>query len=220
MADGAATSDTAPPRLVDVTFERLGGWIERYDSRHPDTAWQWEPDRVAALSPDGASASFVVPFSALKQLDRDGLLRHLERPWRLGVLLVRKGGFAVAYVDGDAVAESKVGRRHVQGRSKAGGWSQQRFARRRDNQAREAYEAAAGHAARLLLPVRSRLDALVVGGDRSGVQAVLVDRRLAAIGQLHQVWVDVAGDPRRPVLDAAVTQARSVEVRVVDPLPT
>ena len=51
--------------------------------------------------------------------------------------------------------ESKVGQRHVQGRTKAGGQSQQRFARRRDNQARAAYEAAAEHAARILGASRS-----------------------------------------------------------------
>ena len=67
-----------------------------------------------------------------------------------GVLLVRKGGFAVARLERDRLVESKVGQRHVQGRTKAGGQSQQRFARRRDNQARQAYEAAADHAARIL----------------------------------------------------------------------
>ena len=66
------------------------------------------------------------------------------------MLLVRKGGFAVARLAGDRIVESKVGQRHVQGRTKAGGQSQQRFARRRDNQARQAYEAAAEHAARIL----------------------------------------------------------------------
>ena len=67
-----------------------------------------------------------------------------------GLLLVRKGGFAVARLAGERLVDSKVGQRHVQGRTKAGGQSQQRFARRRGNQARQAYEAAADHAARLL----------------------------------------------------------------------
>ena len=73
---------------------------------------------------------------------------------------------------GSEVEESKVGQRHVQGRTKAGGQSQQRFARRRDNQARQAYEAAAEHAARILtgrMPV-------VTGGDHAAVEAVLSDR--------------------------------------------
>ena len=81
------------------------------------------------------------------------------------MLLVRKGGFAVARLAGDAIEESKVGQRHVQGRTKAGGQSQQRFARRRDNQARQAYEAAADHAARILTGVRTSSPA--VTGPRS-----------------------------------------------------
>ncbi|MEZ5191432.1 MAG: Vms1/Ankzf1 family peptidyl-tRNA hydrolase [Nocardioides sp.] len=63
-----------------------------------------------------------------------------------GVLLVRKGGFAIARPSVPVTAD-KVGRRHVQGRTKAGGQSQQRFARRRANQARAPHEAAADHAA-------------------------------------------------------------------------
>ena len=76
------------------------------------------------------------------------------RPRTGALLLVRKGGFAVARLAGERLVESKVGQRHVQGRTKAGGQSQQRFARRRDNQARQAYEAAADHAARLLARAR------------------------------------------------------------------
>ena len=126
------------------------------------------------------------------------------------MLLVRKGGFAVARLTGERLIAHKIGQRHVQGRTKAGGQSQQRFARRRANQARQAYEAAADHAARLLgevpgLPV-------VVGGDREAVEAVLADRRL------HQVtvvgpWLSVA-DPRRAVLDDAVADAQALQVTV------
>ena len=46
---------------------------------------------------------------------------------------------------------SKVGSGYVQGRTKAGGWSQQRFARRRANQAHALWNDAADVAARILL---------------------------------------------------------------------
>src|SRR5699024_11147293 len=89
---------------------------------------------------------------------------RLRGTW--GILLVRRGGFAVARLDGARLVEHKVGQRHVQGRTRAGGQSQQRFARRRANQARAAYQAAADHAARILtLDVRE----LVTGGDRAAV---------------------------------------------------
>jgi peptide subunit release factor 1 (eRF1) len=129
---------------------------------------------------------------------------------------VRKGGFAVARLAGDELVEHKVGQRHVQGRTKAGGQSQQRFARRRDNQARSAYEAAAGHAARVI-GAPHRLEALVTGGDRAAVTAVLEDDRLASLSDLVvSRWLAVP-DPRRAVLDQAVVDASAVEITVTDP---
>ena len=46
---------------------------------------------------------------------------------------------------------AKVGSRHVQSRTAAGGWSQQRFARRRGKQADELVDAVVRHARRILL---------------------------------------------------------------------
>ena len=126
------------------------------------------------------------------------------------MLLVRKGGFAVARLAGDSIVESKVGQRHVQGRTKAGGQSQQRFARRRDNQARVAYEAAAEHAARILAGV----PLLVTGGDHAAVEAVLSDRRLAALTVVPPFLA--VPDPRRGVLEQAIVDARSVRVDVTN----
>jgi Actinobacteria/chloroflexi VLRF1 release factor len=126
------------------------------------------------------------------------------------VLLVRKGGFAVARLAGDRIAEHKIGRRHVQGRTKAGGQSQQRFARRRDNQARQAYEAAAEHAARIL----GGTETVVTGGDHAAVDEVLADPRLRRL-TVTGPWLPVP-DPRRGVLDAAVADALAVRVDVVN----
>jgi len=122
-----------------------------------------------------------------------------------------RGGFAVARMAGDTMVESKVGQRHVQGRTKAGGQSQQRFARRRDNQARQAYEAATEHAARVL---GQRLTALVTGGDHVAVDAVLGDPRLARFPVVAP-WLAVP-DPRRGVLEQAVADACSVRMSVTN----
>jgi peptide subunit release factor 1 (eRF1) len=130
------------------------------------------------------------------------------------MLLVRKGGFAVARGLGAAVEATKVGRRHVQGRTKAGGQSQQRFARRRDNQARAAYEAAGDQAHRVLVLDGADVEVLVCGGDRSAVEAVLADRRLAHLAERRvEPWLDVP-DPRRDVLERAVADALAVRITV------
>ena len=126
------------------------------------------------------------------------------------MLLVRKGGFAVARMTGAAMVEHKIGQRHVQGRTKAGGQSQQRFARRRDNQARQAYEAAADHAARIVGGVRI----VVTGGDHTAVEAVLADTRLATLTVVGP-WLAVP-DPRRAVLDQAILDAQAIQVEVIN----
>ena len=70
---------------------------------------------------------------------------------RAGVLLVRLWGSAAGVFDGTSLVSAKVGSRQVHGRSAAGGQSQQRFARRREGQARVALAAAAGFVSLLLL---------------------------------------------------------------------
>ena len=113
---------------------------------------------------------------------------------------------------------SKVDSSYVQSRTAAGGWSQQRFARRRGNQARAAAQDAADLAARLLLPQLPSLAAVVAGGDRAMVEAVLADARLQPVRELvAERFLDVA-DPKLTVLQSAAVAARAVRIRVLDPL--
>ncbi|HSS67502.1 MAG TPA: acVLRF1 family peptidyl-tRNA hydrolase [Nocardioidaceae bacterium] len=204
------------PRDVAVPFERLAGWIDRYEVRHADTTWSYGPDQVTASSADGSSASIEVPFPPLRDLSRDGLTTHVARPWRIGVVIVRKGGFAVARAVGAEVVAVKIGQRHVQSRSKAGGWSQQRFARRRDNQAQAAYDAASGHVHEILLPHVRDLDLLATAGDRAAVDAVFAFRGLTPLLAAPQRWIPGVADPRRAVLNQVITSVRSAQVTVVD----
>jgi hypothetical protein len=112
---------------------------------------------------------------------------------------------------------SKVDSHYVQSRTAAGGWSQQRFARRRDNQAKAAAGDAAHLAVRLLLPAAGTLDALVTGGDRRTVETILADRRLAPLVPLvSDRFLDVP-EPRHAVLEAAVAAAREVRIHITDP---
>ena len=215
------TETPTPPRVVAVPWRRVEGWIARYESRHPETTWKVSPTLVTAHSADGSAVSFSVPVAPLADSTTSGLVEHLGRDWQIGIVLVRRGGFAVARLVGDEVVDSKVGQRHVQGRTKAGGWSQHRFARRRDNQARAAYDAAGGYVDTLLMPHVRRLDLLAVGGDRVAARAVLEMPELAGLSVVPQQWLAGLPDPRRSVLDRAVGIVCSVSVEIVDTtLPT
>jgi hypothetical protein len=206
-------------RTVLVPPERLVRWFENFGARHGTPALAVQDGRLVATAPDGAVAEAALPFGRGYdgRPDAVGLREAAQREVRWGVLLVRKGGFAVAAGTSQTPSRTKVGRRHVQGRTKAGGQSQQRFARRRDNQARQAFEAAADHAHRVLVTEAGGIEALVCGGDQSAVEAVLADPRLATAAAARTgPWLPVP-DPRRSVLDQAVADAWSVVVTVEEP---
>jgi hypothetical protein len=200
---------------VFVPASRVARWVANFSEGHGGAELSVDDGRLSGLAQDGSTFRAALPFGAAYDgaPDADAFAGALDVPAGWGVLLVRKGGFAVARLEGERIAESKVGQRHVQGRTKAGGQSQQRFARRRDNQARQAYEAAAGHAVRILAGLDPTA-ALVVGGDRPAVEAVLEDPRLRAIAdRVVDPWLPVP-DPRRGVLEAAVRDACSAQFDV------
>jgi hypothetical protein len=199
-------------RWVDVAPERLPRWLENFAARHGP----WTAVGLRLTAEDGATAELSPPPGAPPVADLDELRQAAVRPRRIGLLLARKGAVAVGVALGAELVVSKVDTHYVQGRTAAGGWSQQRFARRRDNQAKAATADGAGIATRLLLPEVRTLSALVTGGDRTAVDAILaapVLQRLAALR--HDRFLDVP-EPRRAVLEDAVAQARAVRILVRD----
>ena len=203
-------------REVLVVPSRIERWVENFGTRHGGCTLSVESGALTGTAPDGADFVARPPFATAYDGPADAAAfgQTCAPPAHWGVLLVRKGGFAVARLAGERTVESKVGQRHVQGRTKAGGQSQQRFSRRRDNQARAAYEAAAEHAHRILT---GPLTALVCGGDRVAVEQVLEDPRLRRLETLRvEPWLPVP-DPRRSVLEQAVVDGGSVRVGVTDP---
>jgi hypothetical protein len=193
-------------REVTVPAERLQRWIAGFAERHGETTTQVTPEVIELVGADAARAWIDVPFPPLV----GDVVEHAVRPRRVGVLLVRRGGYAAGIFDGMTLVASKVGSSYVQGTTKAGGWSQQRYARRRANQASAAFAEAADVAVRIL--GGETLDALVAGGDREGVRAVLADRRLAHL-EPSGPWLEVK-DPRLRVLAATPEQFRAVRIRL------
>jgi hypothetical protein len=207
-------------RRVEVDPERLERWLAGFAERHGEVAVEAAPERVVLTAADGARAEVDVPFPPLGAPAGDAvaaLLAHAARPRVVGVLLVRLGGYACGVYDGPRLVASKVGSRQVHGRSAAGGQSQQRFARRREGQVRVALQAAADTAARVLAPRAAGLEALVLGGERTACEAVLADRRLAALRPLVSGPLLDVPDPRQAVLESACALLRRVHVRVLDP---
>ncbi len=200
-------------RWVSTSPERLQRWLDGFAARHGPVTRTFDERGVRLEAEDGAVAEVDVPFPPL-----DGaLVEHALRDRRVGVLLVRLGGSAVGVFEGPRLVLSKVTTRQVHGRSAAGGQSQQRFARRREGQVRVALQAFTDTAARVLVPEAATLDAVVVGGERTAVDEVLADRRLAPLRPLVTGRLLDGPDPRLKVLEASYDQLRAVWIRVTDP---
>ena len=200
-------------RWVEVPPERLQRWLDGFAERHEGFSVEPGARVVLLRAGDGTLAECHVPFPPL-----DGeLTGHVLRERRVGVLLVRLGGYACGVFDGDRLADAKVGARLVHGRSAAGGQSQRRFARRRDGQARAALRAAGDTAARVLVPQAAGLAALVCGGDRRAVDALRGDRRRDPLFALEAAPFLTVPDPRLAVLRETPPRFRAVRVRLVEP---
>jgi hypothetical protein len=187
----------------EIPPERLERWIGRWTDRHGEiTEAKAAPERLTLTAQDGAVLDLDPPFPPLLQPGLDGLLRHVRRERVVGVLLVRLGGHAAGVFSGRRLVDSKVDSRFVKGRHKKGGSSQRRFERRRGEQARMALEQAADTAARVIVPHRRDLDALVLGGDRAALREVMEDARLRPLRALIAEPVLEVPEPRLKVLEA------------------
>lgn len=215
-------------QTVFVPGERFVRFVRNYEASHGPATFACLGQTLTAISPDGATFAAELPFSEhegddtaaeseiLLDLNNDPasqFLSHLTIPQTWGILVARKGGFAAVQLAGTKIVSRHIGRRHVQGRSAAGGQSQQRFARRRRNQARASHKAAADHAADVLgHQILTGQASLVVGGDKDAIRAILADPRMQ---QLRIVGPFLgAAQPRRALLEQAIAQSQALTVTI------
>jgi len=208
-------------RWIDVPPERLSRWVDGFADRHGAFTVSADPagQAVTATATDGAVAVFHAPFPPVELAGPalTSLIAHARKDRRVGVLLVRLGGYAAGVFDGTELLVSKVGSRLVHARHKNGGSSQARFARRHQNEIRDLTDAAADVAARVLLPHLSELAGVVLGGDRRTLDLVLADRRLGPLaGKAVEPFLTVP-DPRKDVLLGTPASFRAVRILLTDP---
>jgi hypothetical protein len=202
-----------------VAPERLGRWLDGVAERHGSFVEVARADGGVRIT--CADTTTVILHPPFDWTPGPALLTSLttaaREPRRAAVLLVRRGRWAVGVFDGSELVVSKVDARQVQGRTAAGGWSQQRFARRRGNQTDAVVEHAVETAVRVLLPHAGSVAALFTGGDRGLVDEVLADRRLGPLAALRREPALDVGDPTKAVLLETPKQFRAVDVHIVEP---
>ena len=187
---------------------------------------------VTFAAPDGAVAECHPPFPPLQlpwlrparsddpAAIAEAIVAHAVADRTVGVLLARLGGYAIGVFAGSPprLVSSKTGSRPVHGRSAAGGWSQHRFARRRENQAATALRAAADAAAGIFAPFS--LDALVLGGDKRSIAGLRDDVRLASYLGLATDRFLTVPDPRLSVLKEIPRAFLAIRIRLIEPTLT
>ncbi|HEY6295614.1 MAG TPA: acVLRF1 family peptidyl-tRNA hydrolase [Streptosporangiaceae bacterium] len=165
-----------------------------------------DPGEPGATGPDALAAAGAIAA-------------HATADRTVGVLLVRLGGYAVGVFSGvpPRLGASKTGRRLVHSRSAAGGWSQHRFARRRENQAAAALGAAADAAAGIFGPYRADgLDAVILGGDKRSMAGLRDDARLAPyLSRATDRFLTVP-DPSPAVLRGIPSAYLAIRIRLTE----
>lgn len=202
---------------VEISADRIVSWVNRFAGRNTGVAeLSAHPDRLEIRGGDGTLATVEVPFGPMVIGPREpveALVDHLDAIGLLGLVLVRGGAHSIGTAKDGVVLSSSTDRAYLQGRTAAGGWSQQRYARRRGHQLTASLADSAASVARLLLPFVGRLGGLVLAGDGPALRRVMAEPTLEPLRQLPSRMFGDIPEPRRVVLDAVAQ--RSLVVRIV-----
>jgi hypothetical protein len=210
-------SDIHMARQVRVAPERLAGWLDGFAARHGHPELSLSDDELRLQCPDGAAAALRLPWGPLPGHDPLAeVVAQALRPRRVGAIIVRRRAHAVGIFEGAELVAGHHASHYVQGRTKAGGWSQQRYARRRANQAEHAFSEASADVASLLLATVDTLEAVVAGGDAAAVAAVLGGDEFARLRELRVGSVLPVPDPNRGVLAGFGAQFRQLSIMLND----
>jgi hypothetical protein len=148
--------------------------------------------------------------------DASCLRSLLDRKYLLGVVLLRLGGYSVGVFEGERLLTSKTGTRFVKGRHRAGGQSQRRFERRREEQARELFDKACSVVATRFADYEKQLDYVFLGGDRLTLRSFLKRcEYLQGLADKTLGRVLSVAKPRYEALRSAPTQIWKTRVFVV-----
>ena len=186
--------------------EQQAHWLEEIRAVAPAQIWESETGAVLFWG-EQLKLSVMPPFP-LEATDRrigirtDALRSLLNREPVIAVMLLRLGSYSVGVFRGRRLLDAKTGTRYVKGRHSAGGTSQRRFARVRENQIHHLYVKVCGVVRQKLEPYKEELEHIFLGGERHTLTGFVKEcpflQRLEPliVGRLLPV-----GEPRRRELE-------------------
>ena len=204
---------------LEATGHEYGSWLHEMKGL-PTSLAESETGLVLFWS-DDPKYVLLPPFPIdLNQFfpawDASCLRTLLDRKYLLGVVLLRLGGYSVGVFEGDRLLTSKTGTRFVKGRHRAGGQSQRRFERRREEQTRELFDKACSVVTTKFADYEKRLDYVFLGGDKLTLGSFLKRcEYLQGLAGKTMARVLNVGKPRYEALRNAPTQIWKTRVFVV-----
>jgi hypothetical protein len=201
-----------PPRLPHIGVENLPKDIP---PGIVELAHSSKTGSVIFQSP-GVSYLVIPPFPITEKATVEGIFVEplhslLKHNYRIALILVRLGAYAIGICDGENLVSSKVGTGLVHGRHKKGGSSAHRFERHRDKQIEYFLSRVCRHAREQLQP--QALDYVIYGGARTTIQ--LLKKRCPFMEQFDECnlppLLDIP-EPRQAVLLTAVSRVWSTTV--------
>ena len=152
---------------------------------------------------------FPVAVTALYRSFEAGALKAmLEKDWKLGLIMVRLGQWAIGIFDGEKLLDGKAGTGLVHARHHKGGSSTNRFARQREKQMEYFFTRIEGHARQIIEPHFKELNYVIYGGARDTL--LRMQKQCRFFGSLESRVVDrllSVREPRRSAFEQAVGQA-------------
>ncbi|WP_375134949.1 acVLRF1 family peptidyl-tRNA hydrolase, partial [Arthrobacter sp. HMWF013] len=122
----AGNGRPASVRTACIPGPRLMGWAGRFGAAHGGFEVLEDDDGVRLRAADGASALLQAPWPADGRPGRgndalERLASLASQPRRVGLLLVRRGGYGIGVASEGVIVASKVGSKYVQSKTAAGG---------------------------------------------------------------------------------------------------
>lgn len=193
-------------RTAHVPADRLTGWVNRFAAAHQglESAVDTDDGVVLAMR-DGATALLTPPWPDDGRPGRGaGLMERLvslaAQERRLGLVLVRRGGYAVGVAVAGKLVAHKVGA--ASARSRGGDHG----AAVVERAAAEAVKVFAGQA----------FEYLATGGDKQLIESVLASPQLRTVAARPRLVPLAVPDPKMVVLEKAAADFCAVRIQISD----
>jgi len=157
---------------------------------------------------------FPVAETGLQRGFEPGPLKSmLEKDWKLGLIMVRLGQWAIGIFEGEKLLGGQAGTGLVHARHHKGGSSANRFARHREKQMEYFFTRIEGHARELLEPRIKEFDYFLYGGARDTLLRMQKQCHFfkSLEGRVLNRLLSVR-EPKRSAFEQAVAQAYACEI--------